>query len=198
MNRIKISKKDLERITIYGPSGSGKTTTAKKLGEILQIHYVHLDDLFWFPNWRMPTYEVFKKIVDRELERKTWIIDGNYSKVRGDILPKATFAIFLDFPMYIVIWRIIARTLSRNTKLKLHKSTHLPKRIEESGSKENPIMAIYELSLWSIKFKLFKRNQIIKEIKQELPEGKYLICKSQKEFDYFLQKIRELKNQEIA
>ncbi|MHA1157086.1 MAG: hypothetical protein ACTSQK_13345, partial [Candidatus Heimdallarchaeota archaeon] len=137
---------NFDRIVIYGASGSGKTTLAKTLGEILSKDYIHLDDLFWFPDWKMPTKEAFRTIVQNELTRKSWIIDGNYSKVRDIILPKATFAIVLDLPLYVSIWRIVARTISRNTKFTFHKSTHLPKRIEKSGTKEQPIYAIYELS----------------------------------------------------
>lgn len=187
---------NFERIVIYGASGSGKTTLAKSLGEILSIDFIHLDDLFWFPDWQIPTKEAFREIVKKELYRKSWIIDGNYSKVRDLILPQATFAIILDLPLYISIWRIIARTLSRNTKFTFHQSTHLPKRIEESGSKERPLYAIYELSSFSIRYKLHKTKGIIEETKQLLGTGNYQIFKNPKDVQVFIEKIRKMKTQE--
>lgn len=187
---------NFERIVIYGASGSGKTTLAKSLGEILSIDSIHLDDLFWFPDWQIPTKEAFREIVKKELYRKSWIIDGNYSKVRDLILPQATFAIVLDLPLYISIWRIIARTLSRNTKFTFHQLTHLPKRIEESGSKERPLYAIYELSSFTIRYKLYKIKGIIEEVKQTLGTSDYLILKSLKDVKEFIEKIRKMKSQE--
>lgn len=187
---------NLERIVIYGASGSGKTTLAKSLGEILSIDYIHLDGLFWFPDWTIPTKEAFRKIVKKELDRKTWIIDGNYSKVRDMILPKATFAIVLDLPLYVSLWRIVARTLSRNTKFNFHKSTHLPKRIEESGTKEKLLYAIYELSSFTIRYKLYKTKGIIEEVKQTLETGDYLILQRPKDVKTFIEKIRKMKSQE--
>ena len=196
MTKIKLSKGDLDRVTIYGPSGSGKSTLAKNLGEILEIDFIHLDDLFWYPNWREPTREFFRKVVEKELEREKWIIDGNYSRVRDMILPKATFAIILDLPLYVILWRIFARTIARNTWFKFHKSTHLPKRIEESNTAEKPILAIYELSMFSIKHKLFKKKGIIQEVQSELGEGRYIVCRSMNEVNYLIEKIKKMKSQE--
>lgn len=193
---VNSSMVNFNRIVIYGASGSGKTTLAKSLGEILYIDYIHLDDLFWFPDWTMPTKKAFRKIVKKELSRKSWVIDGNYSKVRDMLLPQATFAIVLDLPLYISLWRIVARTLSRNTKLTFHRSTHLPKRIEESGTKEKPLYAIYELSSFSIRYKVYKIKGIIEEVKQALGTDNYLILKNPKDVKVFIEKIRKMKSQE--
>ena len=186
----------LQRIVIYGSSGAGKTTLAKTLGELLSIQYTHLDDVFWFPDWQPPTKEFFRKLVQPLLDHPTWIIDGNYSKVRDMILPKATFGIVLDLPLYVSIWRIILRTLTRNTKLNLHASTHLPTRIAESGTKEKPLLAIYELSAFSTRYKLFKVKGIIQEVHETLGEGNYIVFKSPKQVKFFIKEIERRKGQE--
>ncbi len=89
--------KDLRRVMIFGPSGSGKTTFANDLGKILGSKVIHLDDIFWGPNWKIPDTDVFRNEVLSQMPSEKWVIDGNYSKIRPDILPKATFAIFLNY-----------------------------------------------------------------------------------------------------
>lgn len=184
---------NLKKIAVYGAPGSGKSTLTKTLGEILLIDSIHLDDLFWFPDWKVPTPEMFKKIVSKKLEGTSWIIDGNYSKVREMILSRATFAIILDLPLYIPIWRIIARTLARDKKINFHNSTPLPKRIEEGGSKENSLFAIYELSKYAIKHKFRKKKIIQKEVQKALGQGNYIVLKSKKQVEHFVNEIKRMK-----
>lgn len=158
----------LERIVVYGCPGSGKSTLAKSLGRILNIDFIHLDDVFWFPDWQMPTDELFRKMVADELYRNSWVIDGNYSRVRDMILPKATYAIIIDLPLYIPIWRLIIRTFGRNNNLIKHIPTPLPKRIEESESKEKLIYSIFDLSRYAVKYKISKLKPIVDEVKNTL------------------------------
>ena len=49
----------MNRIAIIGSPGSGKSTLALKLSEILHIPVVHLDQLFWSPNWEPVDRPVF-------------------------------------------------------------------------------------------------------------------------------------------
>ncbi|MBN1328302.1 MAG: hypothetical protein JXA54_02400 [Candidatus Heimdallarchaeota archaeon] len=186
----------LTRIVIYGCPGSGKSTLATDLGLILNIEPIHLDDIFWYPNWQIPTNELFRKLVTKELQRSTWIIDGNYSHVRDLILPIATFAIIIDLPLYIPIWRLIVRTFSRNIKVIKHIPTPLPKRIKESGSKEKLLYSIYDLSRYAIKYKTRRLKSIINEVKDTLGQGRYIIFKGTNEIDIFLNKVMEAKRSE--
>lgn len=44
----------MERILITGCSGAGKTTLAKKIAEKFELPLIHLDKIFWQPNWGKP------------------------------------------------------------------------------------------------------------------------------------------------
>ncbi|MHA1187751.1 MAG: hypothetical protein ACTSXA_05795 [Candidatus Heimdallarchaeota archaeon] len=181
------------RISIYGSTGSGKTTLAKKLGKVIGAKTIHLDDIFWGPNWEKPTKDSFENLVRKELVTEKWVSDGNYSRVRNFVLDRATFAIILVLPLPQIIWRLIARTISRNTILKLQKVTPLPKRVKESGVGEKPIMAIVDLSYWAIRHRLKKLPGIIEQVKENLGEN-YLILYHQSEVDELVNKMTLLIN----
>jgi len=182
-----------KRISIYGSTGSGKTTLAKKLSKILGSKTIHLDDIFWGPNWETPTRESFEKLVKKELTADSWVSDGNYSRIRNFVLDRATFAVILVLPLPLIIWRLIARSISRNTKVKLQKVTPLPKRVKDSGKGEQPIMAIVELSYWAIKHRRRKLPVIIEEVKENLGEN-FLILHHQSKVDELVKKISLLTN----
>jgi adenylate kinase family enzyme len=42
---------DAKRIIIIGSSGGGKSTLARQLGDITGLPVIHLDKVFWNPNW---------------------------------------------------------------------------------------------------------------------------------------------------
>jgi adenylate kinase family enzyme len=50
----------MQRIVILGNAGSGKSTLARAIGERLGLPVVHLDTLFWEPNWVETDAEQFR------------------------------------------------------------------------------------------------------------------------------------------
>jgi hypothetical protein len=185
---------DLSRIVIYGTTSVGKSTLAMKLGDILESESILLDDVFWGPNWEIPTTESFQKRV-REMiaDKEKWVIDGNYSKVRPFILPKATFAIILNLPLYVSLWRVFARTMSRNTPLKIQVPTDLPRRVEDSGVGEPVLYGIFELSYYSIRNQIRRKIPgIIEEVKNELGDN-YIVFYKQSDVDRFIEILRKRK-----
>ncbi|MBI4300037.1 MAG: (d)CMP kinase, partial [Chloroflexi bacterium] len=92
------------RIVVYGPAGSGKTTVSRAIGERLGLAVVELDHLFWRQSdWEEPPVEEFRERVLSHLHGLSgWVCDGNYSMVRGDILPMADAAVWLKLPFHAV------------------------------------------------------------------------------------------------
>ncbi|MCD4653031.1 AAA family ATPase [bacterium] len=103
----------MKRIVIIGTSCSGKTTLAKQLAKRLNIQHVELDELFWKPGWQERDREEFRILVNSSISGGSWVIDGNHSKVRDIIWPRATTIIWLDYSFSLVFFRALKRALIR-------------------------------------------------------------------------------------
>ena len=101
------------RISVIGTSGSGKTTVAAEIAERLNIRHVELDALHWKPGWREAPLDEFRRRVDETTSGESWVVDGNYGKVRDIVWGKAETVVWLDLPFSVVFWRVLWRTISR-------------------------------------------------------------------------------------
>lgn len=102
----------MKRVLIIGSSGAGKTTLAGKLGAAIGIPVVHLDQLYWQPGWREPDKPTWiETVLKPELEKDSWIMDGNFGSSLEMRLAYADTAIFLDLPRTVCIRRVIKRWL---------------------------------------------------------------------------------------
>lgn len=99
----------MQRIAIIGSGGAGKSTLARKIGKQLQIEVVHLDRLFWKPDWVMSSREEQKALYQPLISQTTWIIDGNYGATMDIRLQEADTVIYLDFPRMLCIYRVLKR-----------------------------------------------------------------------------------------
>ncbi len=105
----------MEKIVIMGSSGAGKSTLARKLGPILKIKKVfHLDRLFWQRDWKGKSRETRIDILQRLVQEKRWIIDGNYFSISELHLDAADTIIFLDTSPLVCLQRIMKRHHEHN------------------------------------------------------------------------------------
>lgn len=99
----------MKRILIIGSPGSGKSTLARRLSQKLNLPCIHLDRLFWKPNWVQTPKDEFDALVVKELEKDNWIIDGNYKRTLPLRLQYADTVIWLDYPRVVCLWRAFWR-----------------------------------------------------------------------------------------
>jgi adenylate kinase family enzyme len=102
----------MKRVLVIGSAGAGKSTFARKLGEKTGLEVIHLDKLYWKPNWVETTDKVeWRRILAEILKGESWIIDGNYGNTMEMRLAASDTAILLDFPRYVCIWRALRRVV---------------------------------------------------------------------------------------
>ena len=102
-----------DRIVVLGTTGAGKTTLAREIARALEVPHVELDYYRFRPNWVEVPNDEFRECVREALRGDRWVADGNYSLARDVIWPRATLLVWLDYPIYVVLWRLFWRTLGR-------------------------------------------------------------------------------------
>lgn len=103
----------MKRIVVVGTTGSGKTTLARRLAAWLSAPHIELDAIHWQPNWEQAPLEILRQQVAEAVSADSWVVDGNYGKVRDLIWPRADTLIWLDYPLYTIFWRLFWRTIQR-------------------------------------------------------------------------------------
>ena len=107
-----------DRIVVLGTTGAGKTTLAREIARALEMPHVELDYYRFRPNWVEVPNDEFRESVREALRGDRWVADGNYSLARDVIWPRATMLVWLDYPIYLVMWRLFWRTIVRGVTRK--------------------------------------------------------------------------------
>lgn len=103
----------MERVVVVGTSGAGKTTVARSIGAVLDAPVVELDSLRHLPGWEQRPEAEFINLVAEATSGDRWVVDGNYSEVRQMLWSRAQVVVWLDYPRWRVMGRIVPRTLAR-------------------------------------------------------------------------------------
>ena len=106
------------KIAILGYSGSGKSTTARLLGQKLDIPVLYLDTVYWLENWQVRPAEESKAIVaDFMNSNDNWVIDGNYkAMLQTERLAQADIIVFFSFNRFTCFARAFGRYLKYRGK----------------------------------------------------------------------------------
>lgn len=103
----------MQRVVVVGTTGAGKTTFARRLAARLDCPHFDLDELFWGPAWTPVSREVFRARVSAALAGERWTVGGNYSAARDLVWARADTLVWLDYPLPLVLGRLLRRTLRR-------------------------------------------------------------------------------------
>jgi len=104
----------MQRIAVTGTTGSGKSTLAGELARRLGVPHVELDALHWDAGWAAAPLDLFRERAAAALPQDgRWVVDGNYTPVRDISWGRADTLLWLDYPLPLVFWRLVRRTLWR-------------------------------------------------------------------------------------
>jgi hypothetical protein len=123
-----------DRILILGRTGSGKTTLARQLAAALGVPHVELDSLYFGPDFSTAPVSVLRERTEAAVAGDRWVTDGNKRAVRDVVWPRADTVIWLDYPMYVTLWRLVKRARRRTSALSSQaaqagRRTELPKQL---------------------------------------------------------------------
>jgi len=119
-----------QRILVVGCCGSGKSFTARRLHAVTGLPLVNLDKLFWLPGWKERSREDFLRLLRQELERETWIIDGNYSASLPLRLERCDQVIYLHLSRPACLWGVLSRALRYRGRVRADMAEGCPERLD--------------------------------------------------------------------
>ena len=102
----------MKKILVIGSGGAGKSTFARRLGEKTGIEVIHLDKLYWKPNWTETPKDEWRKIVGKIIKKDEWIMDGNFGGTMEMRIDACDIVIFLDFPRTVCVYRALKRWIA--------------------------------------------------------------------------------------
>ena len=122
------------RILILGRTGSGKTTLAREVAAALGVPHVELDSLYFGPDFSRAPLPVLRERTSAAIAGERWVTDGNKRAVRDLVWPRADTIIWLDYPVYVSLWRLAKRARTRTSALSAQaaqtgRRTGLPKQM---------------------------------------------------------------------
>jgi hypothetical protein len=101
------------RVAVVGAVGAGKSSLARALAQRAHLPYVELDSLRYQADWTQVADQTFFDEVVRNAGGSEWVIDGNDELTRDIVWIRAQVLIWVDFPLRIVLWRLLKRTAQR-------------------------------------------------------------------------------------
>ena len=119
-----------QRILIIGCPGSGKSTFARRLSAQTGLPIVHLDALYWLPGWVERSREDFDALLQDELEKPCWIIDGNYTRTLAMRLEKCDAVIWLDYGRLNCLTGVLKRILTHLGRVRPDMGAGCPERFD--------------------------------------------------------------------
>lgn len=103
----------MQRVIVIGTTGSGKTTLARELAQILGGAHIELDAHNFLPGWTDRPLEDMRARIAEAVMAERWVACGNYGKVRDIVWPRADTAVWLNYPLARVLWRLTRRSIVR-------------------------------------------------------------------------------------
>jgi adenylate kinase family enzyme len=168
----------MKRIVIIGCGGAGKSTLAREIGNILRIPVIHLDAELWKPNWQMTPKAEALELLTKMVNQSQWIMDGNYGSTMSMRFAAADTIIFLDFPRWLCLWRVIQRVRKYKGKNRPDMGKGCPERLN------------WDFLTWVWNYRRTSRRQVLEKISQYSQERKILVLAQPSEVKKFLHELK--------
>lgn len=167
----------MKKILIIGSGGAGKSTLSRRLKDATGIEVIHLDKVFWRPNWVETPKDEWEKTIGNLIKKDSWIMDGNFGGTLQMRFAACDTVIFLDVPRTICVRQAFTRFL-------FYKGNSRPDMAEGCGEKFD-----LEFYKWIWDFPKRTKPKIEGLINQFRDTKNIIRLTSKKEIENFLKKL---------
>lgn len=167
----------MKRVIIIGCGGAGKSTLAQQMGQKTGIPVVHLDKLFWKPGWVERTPEEFDPMLQQELEKDAWIMDGNFNRTMPQRVERCDTIIYLDFSRIACLLGVIKRVITTYGTVRPDMGEGCPERID------------FEFLKWVWTFNKNKRERYYRLL-NEATHAQTIVLKNRRSVKRFLKTLQ--------
>lgn len=101
----------MKRVLVIGCSGSGKSTLAAQIAERTGLPFIPTDPFYWEANWQPASRVTTDQRVHEVASRPRWALDGNFVGYREVVWQQADTIIWLDYPLWLVLSRLVKRNV---------------------------------------------------------------------------------------
>lgn len=169
----------MKKILVIGNSGAGKTTFAKALAEKTNISLVHLDKLYWCGEWEHRTRDEFDILLQTELNKPEWIIDGNFDRTLAHRLTFCDTVFWFDMPTITCLWGATKRVFESFGKSRDDMGGNCPERFDK-----------HKLTLYKSIIAFNKNNKVkFQKLLDKHKDKEVIIFKSRRQVARYLKKL---------
>ncbi len=168
----------MKRVLVIGSGGAGKSTFSRHLGSVLGIEVVHLDKLYWQPDWVKTPKDEWQKTVEGLLKGDSWILDGNFGGSREIRMKACDTIIFMDIPRRICLYRILKRSLIYRNKTRPDMAEGCYERFD------------LDFVMWVWRYPGRAREHILEQF-ERFRDKDIIVLKTKSEISEFLQQCRQ-------
>ncbi|RJT75653.1 adenylate kinase [Arthrobacter cheniae] len=103
-----------QRVLFHVVTGSGKTSAAHAYAIATGVpQFSADDDVGWLPGWEGREIEDQYRIAATIAGQDRWVLDSAYSSWRDIIIARTELIVFLDYPRWLSLGRLVRRTIRR-------------------------------------------------------------------------------------
>ena len=167
----------MKKILVLGSGGAGKSTFSRRLGKVLDIEVIHLDRLYWRPNWEKTPKDEWAEKVGHAISGDEWIIDGNFGGTRRMRIEASDTLIILDVPRLKCLYRVVKRAIR-------YRGTSRPDMAEGCNEKID-----LEFIMWVWNYPSRSRKVMLTQL-DEFSGKKIIFLRSDREMETFLNSLQ--------
>ncbi len=165
------------KILVVGHSSSGKSTFAKRLAEHYQLPVLHIDRIFFGPNWSRRDKLSVENEIQTFIKQENWISDGLYRKYANERFDLCDQLFIFDFNRFKCLYGAIIRRIKYNNQ---NRDTIA------DGCKEKLDLSF----IWWILFKgRTKESKALFKLYKEKYKDKVIVFKNRKQINVYLKSI---------